>query len=246
MKKALALALSGLLLIAACATPAERAERRNAAQLNTQLGINYAHQGQYDLALEKLLKAVDQDQDYAPAHSALAVIYQTRGDRVAAEREFRKALALDSSDPTVKNNFGVFLCEHGKPDEARRYFMDVTRDPRFPAPEQAWTNAGICAKKTDPDQAERDFREALRLKPDDRDALAQMAILSFARQDFLRTRAFLQRYDLKARATPELLSIAARTEMALGDREGAREYARRIVQEFPESQEAATFSDWQP
>ncbi|WP_020648568.1 type IV pilus biogenesis/stability protein PilW [Solimonas variicoloris] len=246
MKKRLALALSGLLLVAACATPAERAERRGAAQLNTQLGVNYARQGQYDLALEKLLKAADQDSEYAPAHSALAVIYQTRGDREAAEREFRKALALDGSDPTVKNNFGVFLCERGKPDEARRYFMDVAKDPRFAAPEQAWTNAGICIKKTDPEQAERDFREALRLKPDDRDALAQMAILSFARQDFLRTRAFLQRYDLKSRATPELLSIAARTEMALGDRDAARDYARRIVQEFPESKEAATFADWQP
>ncbi|WP_043114246.1 type IV pilus biogenesis/stability protein PilW [Solimonas soli] len=240
--------LSCLLLptLAACTTAAQRAEQRNAAQVNTQLGVNYARQGQYDLAVEKLQRAIEQDGSYAPAHSALAVIYQTRGESAAAEKEYRRALALDDNDSTVKSNFGVLLCERGKPEEARRYFMAVIADTRYPTPEQVWTNAGICAKKSSPEQAERDFREALRLKPDDRDALAQMAILSYEKQDFLRTRAFLQRYDLKTQATPELLSIAARTEMALGDRDGARDFARRIVQEFPESKEAATFSDWQP
>jgi len=232
--------------LAACATAAQRAEARNAAQLNTQLGVNYARQGQYDRAIEKLRRAIEQDGSYAPARSALAVVYQTRGDTAAAEKEYRRALALDSSDSTVKSNFGVLLCERGKREEARRLFMAVVADPRYPAPEQAWTNAGICAKKTNAEQAERDFREALRIKPNDRDALAQMAILSFEKQDFLRTRAFLQRYDLTTQATPELLSIAARTEMALGDRNSAGEFARRLVQEFPESKEAAVFSDWQP
>lgn len=234
------------LAAAGCTTAAQRAERRNAAQINTQLGVNYARQGQYDLAVEKLQRAIERQADYAPAHSALAVIYQARGESEAAEKEYRRALALDSNDPTVKNNFGVFLCERGKADEARRYFMDVVNDVRYPTPEEAWTNAGICAKKQNPELAERDFREALRVKPDYRDALAQMAVLSFEKQDFLRARAFLQRYDLKLSATPELLSVAARTEMALGDREGANEFARRIVQEFPESKEAALYADWHP
>ncbi|MFT4046697.1 MAG: type IV pilus biogenesis/stability protein PilW [Solimonas sp.] len=237
----LALALGG------CSTAAHRAEQRNAAQLNTQLGVNYARQGQYDLAVEKLQRAIDQDSRYAPAHSALAVIYQRRGESASAEKEYRRALALDGNDSTVKSNFGVLLCERGKPDEARRYFTDVLADPRYPAPEQVWTNAGICARKShNMEQAEHDFREALRLKPNNRDALAQMAMLSFDKRDFLRTRAFLQRYDLKTQATPELLGIAAHTEIGLGDRDSARDYARRIVQEFPESKEAAMFSDWQP
>ncbi|MGH8444688.1 MAG: type IV pilus biogenesis/stability protein PilW [Solimonas sp.] len=246
MRARAAIAVLLLPVLAACTSAAQRTEQRNAAHINTQLGVNYARQGQYDLAIEKLQRALERDPDYAPAHSALAVIYQTRGDSAAAEKEYRRAMALDSVDPTMKSNFGVLLCERGKPEEARRYFMEVAADPRYPTPEQAWTNAGICARKSNPDQAERDFREALRLKPNDRDALAQMATLSFDKQDFLRTRAFLQRYDLKLSATPELLSVAARTEVALGDRSSARDYARRIVQEFPESKEAATFADWQP
>ncbi|NGY04547.1 type IV pilus biogenesis/stability protein PilW [Solimonas terrae] len=239
-------ALIPALLLGACASPAERAAQRNIAQINTQLGVNYAREGQYDRAIEKLQAAVAARNDYAPAHSALAVIYQSRGESDAAEKEYRRALALDGSDPTVKNNFGVFLCERGKNDEARAYFMDVVNDVRYPAPQEVWTNAGICVKKKDPKLAEHDFREALRIKPDYRDALAQMALLSFDQQDFLRTRAFLQRYDLKQSATPELLGVAARTEYALGNREGALEFARRVVQEFPASKEAELFADWQP
>jgi type IV pilus assembly protein PilF len=246
MNMRVAVTLFCMLSLAACVTPAQRAEQRNIAQINTQLGVNYAREGQYDRAIEKLQAAVRARSDYAPAHSALAVIYQSRRDTEAAEKEYRRALALDGNDPTVKNNFGVFLCERGKNDEARAYFMDVVKDVHYSAPQEAWTNAGICVKKKDPQLAEHDFREALRVQPNYRDALAQMALLSFEQQDFLRTRAFLQRYDLKTSATPELLGVAARTEYALGNHEGAKEFARRVVQEFPASKEAELFADWQP
>lgn len=246
MSTRLVLLVAVCLALSACATPAERASRRNLAQINTQLGVNYAREGQYDLAIEKLQAAVKAQSDYAPAHSALAVIYQSRRESEKAETEYRRALALDATDPTVKNNFGVFLCEHGKASEARAYFMDVVSDARYPMPEEAWTNAGICVKSKDVALAEHDFREALRIKPDYRNALAQMALLSFDRHDYLRTRAFLQRYDLKRSATPELLGAAARTEYALGNNEGATEFARRVVREFPASKEADLFANWQP
>jgi type IV pilus assembly protein PilF len=241
-----AVAVVSTLALAGCATPSQRAEQRNLAQINTQLGVNYARQGQYDLAVEKLQAAVRARADFAPAHSALAVIYQSRGETEAAEKEYRRALALDGSDPTVKNNFGVFLCERGQRDEARRYFMDVANDAHYGTPEEVWTNAGICVKPKDAALAEHDFREALRIKPDYRDALAQMALLSFEQQEFLRARAFLQRYDLRQAATPQLLGVAARTEFALGDYAAAKGYARRVIEEFPESKEADQFADWQP
>src|SRR3546814_2676395 len=92
-----------------------------------------------------------------------------------AEVEYRRALSPDASDPTVKNNFGVFLCERGKVDAARAYFMEVVGGAHYSTPEEVWTNAGICVKNKDIALAEHDFRAALRIKPDYRDALAQMA-----------------------------------------------------------------------
>lgn len=248
----LAVAASLLSLLVACAaSPAHKAEMRNAAQINTELAANYARQGQYELAVEKLKRALAQDDGFAPAHSMLAVIQQTRGDARAAEKSYRRALALDASDPVLKNNFGTFLCRQGKREEALRLFEEATRDMRYRAPEEAWTNAGICwlsstDDKPDPARAEASFREALRLRPDFPDALAQMAIISYSRGDYLRTRAFLQRYDLAAHARPDLLAIAARSEAALGDRVAALNWARRLQQEFPASAEASAFANWRP
>ena len=52
------------LALAACTTTdsnPQKADMEEAARLNAQLGIDYMRKGQYELALEKLQKAIDQD-----------------------------------------------------------------------------------------------------------------------------------------------------------------------------------------
>jgi type IV pilus assembly protein PilF len=235
-------------LTAGCITvsPTGNLEQRSepnlaeAARINTELGAEYARQGNYDIATEKLKKAIGQDSRYAPAHTTLAYVYTQRGDNERAEVEYRRALDLDGSDPEVRNNFGVFLCSQGKTEEADKYFMSAVRDHAYSTPEAGWTNAGLCAiKAKDNARAENDFREALRINPDFPEALAQMATLTFQKQDYLRTRAFLQRYDRTAKPRPDTLLLAARTERSLGDIQSARRYEATLLQSFPESEEAA-------
>lgn len=48
-----------------------------------------------------------------------------------AEKEYREALKLDSSNPTAKNNLGVILSEEGRYDEAIQILRDCTKnDPK--------------------------------------------------------------------------------------------------------------------
>ncbi|GAC1622760.1 MAG: type IV pilus biogenesis/stability protein PilW [Nevskia sp.] len=217
-------------------TPANLGE---AAKINAQLGVDYARQGRFDVAEEKLRRAVEQDSNYAPAHTALAYVLAQRGDNAEAEREYRRSLALDASDPGTHNNFGVLLCAQGKTAEADREFKLALQDHVYETPEAAWTNAGICARKAgDPDRAEEDFRQALKLKPEFTDALSEIATLAYNRKDWLRTRAFVQRYERVAKPTPELLLIAANTERMLGDADAARQYEIKLLREFPESDQA--------
>ena len=240
------LAASFAILLAGCVTeqpsnartqtPANLGE---AAKINSQLGVDYARQGRFDVAEEKLRKAIDQDSNYAPAHTALAYVLTQRGDDAEAEREYRRSIALDGSDPGTHNNFGVLLCARGKTAEADREFQIALRDRGYETPEAAWTNAGVCARKAgDPDRAEEDFRQALKLKPDFADALSEIATLAYNRQDWLRARAFVQRYEHVSRLTPELLLIAADTERMLGDANAARQYEIKLLREYPESDQA--------
>jgi type IV pilus assembly protein PilF len=218
-----------------------------AAQIYTQLGMQYARQGNLDLAMARLKKALEEDDGYAPAHAAIAYVYALRRDPDTAEAQFRRAIELDRKNPDIQNNFGVFLCSHGKPDEGEKYFILAAQNPDYSTPAAAWTNAGICARQTkDAKRAESDFRLALETNPDFPDALAQMAQITFEQQDYLRTRAFLQRYQGERGAdgnpvafTPELLELGAATEHALGNQSAARDFELKLIREYPESEQAA-------
>src|ERR1700757_4555544 len=67
------------LVLAACVTettgpphPSNKPDYKAAAKINTELGLNYASQGMFDVAEIKLKKAVEQDDTLAQAHGGLA------------------------------------------------------------------------------------------------------------------------------------------------------------------------------
>lgn len=242
----LLMAIAAIAGVAACAAPMSKSSQQEAARLNTRVGIDYAQKGQYNNALDRLQKAIGQDDNYAGAHGAIAYVYQALATPAKAERHYRRALALDGDDASLKNNFGVFLCSQGRIDEAQRYFIEAAGTRQYATPAAAWTNAGFCLRDRDPVKAEQYLREALRLDPESAEALTQMAVLSFKTQNFMSARAFLERYDLLGRATPELLYIAYRTEAALGDVAAAQRYAVRLINEFPQSTEAASINSQSP
>lgn len=244
-----AVLLAVVLLASACVTeqPANvrtqtPANLGEAARINSQLGFDYVRQGRFDVAEEKLRKAIEQDGSYAPAHTGLAYVYAQRGDNEEAEREYRRALSLDGNDAAVHNNFGVLLCAEGKTAEADREFMAALRDRAYGTPEAAWANAGVCARKAgDTVRAEEDFRQALKISPEFTDALAQIASLAFDRRDWLRTRAFVQRYERTAKLPPDLLVIAAGAERQLGDFDAAKRYEIKLLRDYPDSDQAVQF-----
>lgn len=242
MKPGILLLAAGLAL-AACTTseptvrPGVEPDLEEAARLNTQLGIEYLRKGENEMALDKLKKALEQDDDQATAHSMIAYLYQRTGESDLADKHYRKALSRDDEDPFTLNNYGVFLCARGDAKKAEKMFVQAARTKDYATPEDAWANAGSCLRKTDPPRAEEYLREALKKNPKHPNALAQLAELTYDKKDYLRARAFLQRYQAVARDTAQTLLLAFKTERALGDLQSARSYERRLRSEFPESPE---------
>ena len=241
--------LSAFAVLAACVAandpsqPLGKPDLKQAARINTQLGVGYLREGQISVALDKLKLAVKQDPDYAEAHSALAVVSAQRGDYPMAESEYRRALSLDSSNPDLKNNFGAFLCERGKYDEGQRYLLQAAENRDYRTPEAAWTNAGVCAQTAgEAPTAEKDFRQALQINPSFPDALSQMTRISFDRQDYLRAQAFADRYRKVGRPTAQMLWLSSQIERKLGNGEAANDFAAQLIQQFPASAEAAQAS----
>ena len=223
-------------LLAACAQNPERKGGTAAAKANVELGIQYMRAGMKAVALEKLKKALQQDPRLPEAHNAIAVLYENLGEIELAEEHFRKALALDPDDSQARNNFGNFLCRHGNWEEAEKQFVLASQDPLHEHPEMPLANAGICAKlHGDLDKAEKYLRQAVRTNPLYPTALLQMAKLMLEKKEYMRARAYLQRFQSVSKPTAESLWIGIQTERALGDRNAEASYALMLRNRFPDS-----------
>ncbi len=239
-KTTIGLTLSCLLLAACISTTTGRVSPTpsdsDAAQANAALGLNYMQQGNYELALEKLQRAISQDPGMAEAHTTIALLYSRLGDPGKSDQHYRKALQLSPGDPLIQNNYGVFLCGQNRFEEAENFFLRAAGNARYRTPEAALTNAGVCARKIPAaEKAEGYFRQAISRNSQFPEALWQMADLSFERGHLLQARAFLERHMDAASATPEALWLGVRMEQSLGHDDVARSYASRLKSEFPAS-----------
>ena len=208
----------------------------DAAQYNLELGAAYIRQGKHELALEKLSRSIEQNPDVPETQTTIALLYEQLGQIEKAEKHYKTALRLDKTDAASLNIYGVFLCRHRGWDRAQRYFDDAVKDPLYRNREAVYTNAGICARKAgELDVAEKYFRSGLSTNPKYPEALLQLADLSYKRESFLASRAFLQRYMDVGPVTPPVLWLGIRIERELGDRDALRAFERRLQSEYPGS-----------
>jgi len=244
MKKATFLAaLCAAFLLNACVSSETVTRRADPSDEATdrmyELGAQYYRNGNYNLARDRLERAVELDSRNAAAHSLLAMtLVQLRNPRLAAE-SFGRAVRLQPNNKDVRNNYGIFLCEQEEYDDALEQFDRaigiVENDSRW----IEMTNAGVCvSKKPDLVRAEDYFREALRLRPSYGEALMQMAALKFRSEDYLSARAFVQRFLAAHPPSPTVLYLGVRIETSIGDQRAAADYQDRLLSNFPESAEA--------
>lgn len=229
--------LLALLLIVACTSTTKKTDEdlRKAAETNAALGRQYMDRGQYEIALDKLKRAVANDKTYAPSHTLLGVLYETIGEMNDAEAEFRLAVRYDPKDGDVNNNLGAFLCRNGKAAEAEKYFDTAVQDPFYTTPGVAYANAGSCAlQRGELDKAEAYLRQSLEQDRRMPEALLPMAEVSYQKKSYLQARAFLQRYEAIAPSNAESLRLGVLIETALGDQKSADRYRTRLQEDYPE------------
>ncbi|HWX68259.1 MAG TPA: type IV pilus biogenesis/stability protein PilW [Steroidobacteraceae bacterium] len=228
------------LLLAACASHAKKVDKAHEAAIyNVQLGLAYMSQGDLERAKEKLDRALSQDADSADVHSARAQLFARLGEKDKADSEYRAALRLAPQDPRMVNNYAVYLCQNGRSDDGVKRFLEAARNPMYPTPEAAYTNAGVCLRSAKRDEEARvNFGRALQLKPNFAEAQFQLANLQFDHGEFVPARNGIDGFIGTYNATPDLLLLAVRVARAQGDRVAAQRYARKLQLDFPGTDQA--------
>ena len=231
------------LLLGACAG-SERDFKDNVAEANFKLGVGYMQSGNFQVATEKLTKALQYNDDYPEAHNALAVLYEEIREYGPAETHYKRAIDSKPDYTLAKLNYARFLCmrEPIRTAEGESAFEKIAADPASAGASaaDAYAGLGLCARqRNDPAQAETWLRKALELDPNNTSALYALAELSQTQNKTLQGRAFLQRYHARTRPTAQSLWLGVAIEQASdGDSQLRREYGVLLLSQFPNSDEA--------
>jgi len=218
-------------------------EAQTRARVHAELASGYLELGNYGVALQEAGEALKADPNYGPAFNVLGLVYMGLRDDKAAESNFQRALRINALDSDANNNYGWFLCQRKRERESVKYFLAALRNPLYTTPEKSWANAGICARMAgDLIAAEDYFQMALKLRPNQLQALLQMADMAYKNKNYAGAKAYLVRLGGDAPQTPELLWLALRVERALGDRNAEASLAFQLRRNFPNSREVSALS----
>lgn len=207
---------------------------QEASKIYVEKGVKYMEAGSYEVALQDMKRAIDLDDDNSEAYNSIGVLYERIDDYPNADTSFKKALSLKPDNYGARNNYGRFLCNRGKTQDAFEQFDQIIGNKLYDQPWVALTNAGICARKAGKKaEAEGYLRQALDAAPNFPPSLLEMAKLSRENRQLMSARAFLERYFAAAGPNPEALKLGIEIETALGNEEAAQEYATTLRQRFP-------------
>lgn len=218
-------------------------QRQSAAQANLQLGLGYLQEGNLALAKTKLERANDEDPHSADIHSALGLLDERLGKDKDADKEYRTAMSLAPQDPSMLNNYAVYLCSHGRAAEGVHNFETAASNPLYRSPWAALTNAGVCQRQAHHDNEAADlFARAIRSNPAYAEAVFQASDLELAQQKYGTARLRLEFFLSNNAATPDLLLLGWRIAQAQKDPATAARYEQRLAKEFPGSEQARSIA----
>ncbi|MBI1284876.1 MAG: type IV pilus biogenesis/stability protein PilW [Thiobacillus sp.] len=221
------------------ATPQADSDSLQRARAFTNLAGAYYARAQYKIALDELRKAIIADSHYGPAYDVYGLIYMDLEENSLAEENFRRAIELDRNDSEARNNYGWFLCTRGRYQEGLEQFSAALRNPLYTRPEQAMTNAGLCAEKSgDLMLAEANLVKSLKLQPDNPNTILKLAALNFRQDRLPDAQRLLEHFAELAPPTAESLWLGVRLERKLGNRSQEAAYGLQLRKNFPDSNEA--------
>lgn len=207
-----------------------------AADIYADLGAEYLQKGNLELALIKLKRSLDIDDDHKAANHYIAETYKQMGNIEQADEYYLKAVTLDPDNPNLLNNYGAFLCGQGRIEESENYIIQAANTSGYRSPELAYENLGLCALgSNDSSKAESYFRQALKINPSLPRSLYQIALLRFEAEDYLRARAFIERLHALGYTRPSL-QLAIKIEQAQGNSEAVGRYMGLLKEKYPEAE----------
>ena len=218
--------------------PIQEAPAPYRAQLHTEIAAGFYERGQMDVALQELAEAVKLDPKNAKIYNVYGLVYAMIGEDAKAQQNFQQALELAPNDSEIRQNWGWYLCSHGRAKDSLQEFELAVRNPLYRTPDIALVNAGKCAAEIGENVRASDyFKRALAINPKSETAAYNLSLLAYRQGRLDEARALMKRISQLPNPPAEALYLGMCIERKLGDQASETSYISMLKNRFPESAE---------
>lgn len=250
----LATILGAVILVSGCVSttskPRQAPDPEAAYQQHIKLAMQYIGTKNRDLARVHLEKAAQFDSRSTRAqmsqlHNGYALLYQMEQETELAETHYRKAIASNKSDSMARYNFGAFLFNQGRFDDAHKQMTVASDDLGYERRPQAFYILGLCQSKLkQQSQALDSFAKATQLMPRFAAPYLDAAEIYFAQKKYPNAKRALDQYTFLAQSTAKSLWLAVRLEDRFGNKDAASSQGLQLKNLFPYSKENLEYQKW--
>ena len=228
-------------------------DKMELAQARTALAGQYINQRQLDAAKRQLDEAIEAQPNYAPAYDMMGNLLKIEGSpsNIAnAEKYFKKAISLDPDFIQARNNYGVYLSELGRHQEAIEQFNIAGSTLGYHNRAGALENLGLTyLKMNNLKAAEMAFNKAIETESATVTAKMEMIDILIGRHESLKAKAYFN--DLQTMAQlhnqpmpSRLLYQGVRLGILQNDRQEIQRLSSQLLSQHPLSDEAKQLKQW--
>ncbi|MBB5320361.1 type IV pilus biogenesis/stability protein PilW [Marinobacter oulmenensis] len=245
---AVAMLLIGMVLSGCVTTTDGRFTRdvdpEKAQQKYVKLATAYVGQGNLERARHHLDRALEINDDSAPALAVQGLIFNVEGEDELAERSYRRAVSVDSGYTRAHVYYGAFLYSKRRFEEARDQFRAAARDTDYDDRGGVFFNLGMTEERLgNPEAAEQAYQRAVEITRGDARALLALSTVLVEQEKYSRASRYYSRLQNLIQRSPnfshssESLYTGLRIARHFGDRDQAASMALMLKNQFPESVE---------
>ena len=211
-------------------------DQQDAAKTRVSLGLTYLKNGNYSQAKQNLDKALAFAPRLAETHYGLAYYYQVVGESERADESYQTAMSLAPRDANIANSYGAFLCQDGRYEEAKRFFMQAVNAKQYANSAETYENMALCAQSQgEGEDAIEYLNSALKHQPGRAKTLFILTEMYVATEQYELAAETLRRYEKVARVSADSLWMAIEIAKGQGDLRAANGYGDMLLRMYPNS-----------
>jgi type IV pilus assembly protein PilF len=230
-------------LLSGCVTEYVSGKKKNvdkskSLELHVEMAQGYIEKGNRDSARHHLKKAFEIDSSSALATGAMAKLFELEGEPKLAEEQFKLALKRDAKFTQAHNNYGIFLFNQKRYEEAYTEFEKAAADLEYPNRAQALTNVGrVAVKLGNNTRAQAAFTHATILDRNNPEAYIELADIYLQKQEYAEAKKYLDRFVTIGQQSARSLMLGIRLERVFGNKDKEATLALYLKNIYPYSKE---------